>query len=51
MRVMTATCMLILLLLANVCAARVIEGNVRAVYDGDTILLVTREKSRLKMRL
>lgn len=32
-------------------AARTIEGVVRAVYDGDTLLLATREESRLKVRL
>lgn len=32
-------------------AGRIIEGMVRAVYDGDTVLLTTREESRLKVRL
>jgi len=32
-------------------AGRVIEGMVRAVYDGDTVQLATREDSRLKVRL
>lgn len=42
---------LILLSAADGHAARTIEGVVRAVYDGDTILLATREESRLKVRL
>lgn len=32
-------------------AGRTIVGMVRTVYDGDTLLLVTREESRLKVRL
>ena len=32
-------------------AGRTIEGMVKAVYDGDTVLLTTREESRLKVRL
>lgn len=32
-------------------AGRIIEGMVRAVYDGDTVLLTTHEESRLKVRL
>jgi micrococcal nuclease len=40
-----------LLLAAPAYAGRTIEGMVRAVYDGDTVLLVTREESRLKVRL
>lgn len=32
-------------------AGRMIEGMVKAVYDGDTVLLATREESRLKVRL
>lgn len=32
-------------------AGRSLEGIVKAVYDGDTILLATREESRLKVRL
>lgn len=49
------TCLFILLqllfLTSNACAGRIIEGVVRAVYDGDTVLLATREESRLKVRL
>jgi micrococcal nuclease len=42
----------VLLFLAADChAGRTIEGTVRAVYDGDTIMLVTRESSRVKTRL
>lgn len=41
----------VLLLSSSASAGRVIEGMVRAVYDGDTVLLVTREESRLKVRL
>lgn len=42
---------LLLLCAADACAGRIIEGLVRAVYDGDTIQLATREDSRLKVRL
>lgn len=41
----------ILLLAGTASAGRMVEGTVRAVYDGDTVLLTTREKSRLKVRL
>lgn len=41
----------ILLLTGTAYAGRTIEGMVRAVYDGDTVLLTTREESRLKVRL
>ena len=51
MRLLLAICTLLLLAAADSHAARTIEGVVRAVYDGDTILLVTREASRLKVRL
>jgi len=43
--------MLLLLMTADAFAGRTIEGIVRAVYDGDTVLLATREQSRLKVRL
>ena len=43
--------MLILLLCSDASAGRTIEGIVKAVYDGDTLLLATREDSRLKVRL
>lgn len=51
MRRYLALCALILLIATDGYAARTIEGVVRAVYDGDTILLATREESRLKVRL
>lgn len=41
----------IMLLTGTAYAGRTIEGMVRAVYDGDTVLLATREESRLKVRL
>ncbi len=46
-----AAILLILFLAAPACAGRTIDGMVRAVYDGDTLLLTTREESRLKVRL
>ena len=42
---------LIFLLYSDALAGRTIEGIVKAVYDGDTLLLATREDSRLKVRL
>ena len=51
MKLFLAVFALILLTAADGYAARTIEGVVRAVYDGDTVLLATREKSRLKVRL
>lgn len=51
MRLLLAICALVLLAAADSHAARTVEGIVRAVYDGDTILLVTRESGRLKTRL
>jgi len=51
MRLLLTACFLVLLAAADCCASRTIEGVVRAVYDGDTILLETRESSRLKTRL
>ncbi len=41
----------ILLLTGTAYAGRTVEGMVKAVYDGDTVLLTTREESRLKVRL
>lgn len=46
-----ALCCLLLLLAADAHAARTLEGVVRTVYDGDTVLLSTRGSSRLKVRL
>ena len=51
MRLLLTLCALLLLSAADGYAARTIEGVVRAVYDGDTVLLATREESRLKVRL
>ncbi len=45
------TTLQVLLLASSANAGRVVEGFVKAVYDGDTILLTTREDSRLKVRL
>ena len=42
---------LLLLTSADAWAGRIIEGVVRAVYDGDTLLLATRQQSHLKVRL
>jgi endonuclease YncB( thermonuclease family) len=42
---------LLLLVSADAFAGRTVEGVVKAVYDGDTILLATRNESRLKIRL
>lgn len=41
----------LLLLTCTAHAGRIIVGMVKAVYDGDTVLLTTREESRLKVRL
>jgi endonuclease YncB( thermonuclease family) len=51
MRLLTLICALVILAATECHAARLIEGVVRAVYDGDTILLVTQDASRLKTRL
>jgi endonuclease YncB( thermonuclease family) len=51
MRLLAVIWTIVLLAAAEVHAARMVEGVVRAVYDGDTILLVTRDSSRLKTRL
>ena len=51
MKIVLTALLLILLLTAPAYAGRTIEGMVRAVYDGDTVLLTTREESRLKVRL
>jgi micrococcal nuclease len=42
---------MLLLFVAEASAGQIIEGVVRAVYDGDTVLLATRNENRLKMRL
>jgi micrococcal nuclease len=51
MRIFLLTLLQIVLLTSAAFAGRTIEGMVRAVYDGDTALLATREESRLKVRL
>lgn len=51
MRISLFALSLVLLLTCTAHAGRIIEGMVKAVYDGDTILLATREDNRLKVRL
>jgi len=51
MKALFAIFSLLLLVSDDAFAGRTIEGMVKAVYDGDTVLLVTREESRLKVRL
>lgn len=51
MRVIPVIIVLLFLLSEDAYAGRIIEGMVKAVYDGDTLLLTTREQSRLKVRL
>jgi len=51
MKILVVLIVQILLLTSNACAGRIINGMVKAVYDGDTVLLTTREESRLKVRL
>ncbi len=51
MKIYLFTILQVLLLVCSANAGRVVEGLVKAVYDGDTILLTTREDSRLKVRL
>jgi micrococcal nuclease len=51
MRIYLLTVLQVLLLSCSASAGRIVEGMVKAVYDGDTILLATREESRLKVRL
>lgn len=41
----------VLSIASDACAGRIITGMVKVVYDGDTLLLTTREESRLKVRL
>ncbi|HIJ82340.1 MAG TPA: thermonuclease family protein [Desulfuromonadales bacterium] len=50
MKIIVAVCVL-LTLSFNAFAGRSIGGTVKTVYDGDTVLLVTREHSQLKVRL
>lgn len=51
MKTLLVTILQVMLLTGNAYAGRAIVGMVRAVYDGDTVLLTTREESRLKVRL
>ena len=51
MRILLATILQVVLLAGSANAGRNIEGMVRAVYDGDTLLLTTRSEGRLKVRL
>lgn len=51
MRLMLLTVVFLCCMSAIAYAGRIVEGMVRAVYDGDTLLLTTREESRLKVRL
>ena len=52
MKLATLTVILLLLLVAGHAEAeRIIVGVVKGVYDGDTVLMATRESSRLKVRL
>jgi micrococcal nuclease len=51
MRIYLLTVLQVLLLTCSAHAGRIVEGMVKAVYDGDTVLLTTREESRLKVRL
>lgn len=51
MRRLVAICALLILAATDSHAGSTVEGVVRAVYDGDTILLATPESSRIKTRL
>ena len=51
MKIVLLTILQVALLTCSAHAGRIIEGMVKAVYDGDTVLLTTREESRLKVRL
>ena len=51
MRTLLVISLLVLAIAGDACAGRIVTGVVRAVYDGDTVLLATREESRLKIRL
>jgi len=42
---------LLLVTAGQACAGRIFEGVVRAVFDGDTILLAMRGQERMKVRL
>lgn len=51
MKIVLLTILQVVLLTCSAHAGRIIEGMVKSVYDGDTVLLTTREESRLKVRL
>lgn len=51
MKAILVSFVLLLLIVTDALAGRIVEGVVRAVYDGDTVLLATREQDRLKVRL
>ncbi|QEM66937.1 thermonuclease family protein [Geobacter sp. FeAm09] len=51
MKIFFVALALFLALGADAHAGRIIGGMVRAVYDGDTVLVATRDDSRLKVRL
>lgn len=51
MRVYFLIALQFLLITGTAYAGRTVEGMVKAVYDGDTVLLTTREQSKLKVRL
>jgi len=50
-RTLLAAIALMLLLGVDASADRIVEGVVRAVFDGDTLLLATRGQDRLMVRL
>jgi endonuclease YncB( thermonuclease family) len=51
MRIYFLIILQVLLFTCTSYAGRIVDGMVKAVYDGDTVLLTTREESRLKVRL
>jgi len=50
-RIIAAISTLFLLLAADVFAGQMVVGMVRNVYDGDTILMTTKDQNKLKIRL
>lgn len=51
MRILAIISTLFLLLATDVSAGQIVVGMVRNVYDGDTILMTTKEQSKMKVRL
>lgn len=51
MKILLTASLFVFLLCSDAFAGRTIEGVVKAVYDGDTVLLATRSDSRLMVRL